>query len=1510
MLRRFIASFVLVAFITSSIKPVMAQSALSGSGQFNVAQLPAPGSMMSLTPAYAPVLIKGLKIHPENPLLFDFVLDGGQSGFKIDSPAFRSESEKLIKYFLTAMTIKEDDLWVNLSPYEKDRMVPKELGQTEMGRDMLAQDYILKQLTASLIYPEKSLGKTFWDKIYAKARQMYGASVDIPVNTFNKVWIVADKAKVLERNNVGFVIGAHLKVMLEEDYLALSKNVSLRRNEVTEAIFSNDKKIASLPTGARNDTNKLGSEIIREIILPQLEKEVNQGQNFAPLRQIFYSMILATWYKQAVKEALLNQVYSNKSKIAGVQSDDPAIKDKIYQQYLKAYKKGVFNYIKEDLDASSRQTIPRKYFSGGLAVHVTQAMLVVNQLNQNQKERIEDYGPLAVVTVGAGIVGLSSSIPQDPFTWSRNFRDSFGETLPDNRNSNLGIRNYPIGVMTPEQVLSDINKAKDATENDSVLRNISIVRTAILLGIKGDGRDQFTQADALIKSASGITFLKYHTKAMAELAARLGITGDGRKQFILVDKLIDKAKQISEEFQLNLDSQRFETLVEIGILLGLKQNTSEYLQIEKLRKAAQLIQMAKQLKPEAAEQRLEMIARIAATLGIEEHEDGQKQVEEAIGLIETATNKVGRKYPQEAETVALMAALLRIEGNGQREIPLAIQIKKDPQSISISHELKLPRNDALALIPCLSFWKNFNQAMMAMGLPATENNVVIREIQDFVSQKLVSSNVPVERINLLIKDFLLGEISSYTVQMELNKLRDDGGYRPKLKGQSNVMDRYELLAAIWLMAHHRLNEESRNVLWNAMNQEHLQINDSPLGKSREVSLQKQKDIYQGLARQSQLKRETLKEGRSDEEITVGSPRFNAMMNDLDVLDDFHNAVFHDSFSRLLGAQLGPEFAAKPVDVGSFRNRLSPNAAMNSAPDHSGKPGALLIVDDTPILLLSSKLVAQTELPESQVFTAQSGEQALEMLLEHPEITHVYTDTDMPGIQGYELARMIREDERFKNRRIKIGAKTSAAVAEPKDKDRILRLYREVDPEIGVGFSMEPGYRESFIDFVRSVNQAMNVEMTFEEDISLAKHEQIISSLIAARLQVGIDNGSDIKEAVFVKKQKEFRLKIIFKEVEKIKLTDCELYDSKGKVMIKGSYLGFHARDYDWGKVLSDLVPGLYIQNSVVSYDEGLDTRKQTNPAMLSFLHWRSRKTDIQSVVRSNNTAPAIAVQAQPVSGLETLNPYEAPLNDVIKECFRRTNEILIKYPSLKEHKIVNESAFPNVINRKEILTAITDPNTGVYERVPTGLRLKRNEGGPIGRPMEIGEEKFDTFWAISGETKEVTIRRFLNRVTEGASFLSERQHRSQMAGFLDHLQELERELNRHNGVVTTPQTEGRPLTTTRIAAVLALTVGLWLAGQKSVLASSLPNHLPFSSISQIANPAHTPGGIALNARNMALDVAKDGKGIEMQLDPVLVAEFRRGNFSGVVPIIIRIVPLQSPLPMLGLNPDLSPSNHA
>jgi Bacterial RNA polymerase, alpha chain C terminal domain len=367
--QRIISSLIVISFFLSTLGPL--PTAHGSTTLFTEADtvlgLPAPGTMVNLSTAYTPALIKGLTVHKDNPFLFDFILDTGNDvslrGAQATKQSLKKEGDRLVKYFFACLTIPEKDLWVNLSPYEKDRMVPQALGQTALGRDLLAQDYILKQLTASLIYPEKDLGKAFWDRVYAKARQMYGTT-QIPVNTFNKVWIVADKASVYEHGQTAFVVSGHLKVMLEEDYLALVKN-SPRPNPPHQGEGNGTLDSPPLVGGVRGgDINSLGSQIVRAIILPEIEKEVNTGKNFVILRQIFNSLILATWYKKNLKEALLTQVYADKSTVKGMNLADPSVKEQIYQQYLRAYKKGVFNYIKEDAQPDG-QTMPRKYFSGG-----------------------------------------------------------------------------------------------------------------------------------------------------------------------------------------------------------------------------------------------------------------------------------------------------------------------------------------------------------------------------------------------------------------------------------------------------------------------------------------------------------------------------------------------------------------------------------------------------------------------------------------------------------------------------------------------------------------------------------------------------------------------------------------------------------------------------------------------------------------------------------------------------------------------------------------------------------------------------------------------------------------------------------------------------------------------------------------------------------------------------------------------------------------------------------------
>ena len=338
---RFIAYTVLVAFVGMlPASPSYAQVSIV---------MPAPGQMIHITSHFEPPQMVGLKVDLKDPFTFNFIMDQGEKA--MSTPDQKEEFNKIIKYFLVALAMPNKDMWVNLSPYESTRIIPQVFGQTEMGRDLLAQDYILKQFTASLMYPEDGLGKAFWSKVYGEAQSRFGTT-DINVNTFNKVWIVADHADIYQKGDTALLVKSHLKVMLEQDFMAIEKN---------QEQFGNAQ---ALQAADNNDKTKMASQIVREIIIPAIEKEVNDGKSFAAVRQAYGAEIMATWFKRALRQSLLGQVFADKSKIAGQKVSDPKADEKIYQQYLKAYKKGVFNYIKEDATPDG-QIIPRKYFSGG-----------------------------------------------------------------------------------------------------------------------------------------------------------------------------------------------------------------------------------------------------------------------------------------------------------------------------------------------------------------------------------------------------------------------------------------------------------------------------------------------------------------------------------------------------------------------------------------------------------------------------------------------------------------------------------------------------------------------------------------------------------------------------------------------------------------------------------------------------------------------------------------------------------------------------------------------------------------------------------------------------------------------------------------------------------------------------------------------------------------------------------------------------------------------------------------
>lgn len=337
---RCVSAFVCFCFFNE----IILTDILRAPSSFASAQVYLSPNFVTPSASFLPAALKAIHINPQSPLNIDFIVDSA------DQPDLKQKDvNRLIQYFLAMMTTPEKDLWVNLSSYESRRVIVSQFGETAAGRDLLLQDNLLKQLAASLTYPESKIGKDFWRRVYKQAYAVYGTT-DVPVDTFARVWITPQSAVVYEYNDTAFVTESRLKVLLEEDYLAL-KNARVNEWKVHLA----------------QKVNSFSARITREIILPEIEREVNEGKNFAPLRQVFNALILAVWFKKKLRKNILSRIYVDQRKVKGIQDGSDQTVDKIYAKYLQVFKEGVYKYIREDYDDKSQSMVPRKYFSGGFS---------------------------------------------------------------------------------------------------------------------------------------------------------------------------------------------------------------------------------------------------------------------------------------------------------------------------------------------------------------------------------------------------------------------------------------------------------------------------------------------------------------------------------------------------------------------------------------------------------------------------------------------------------------------------------------------------------------------------------------------------------------------------------------------------------------------------------------------------------------------------------------------------------------------------------------------------------------------------------------------------------------------------------------------------------------------------------------------------------------------------------------------------------------------------------------
>ncbi|MDD5431601.1 MAG: hypothetical protein PHO70_01240 [Candidatus Omnitrophica bacterium] len=306
----------------------------------------------------------------------------------------KEAANKLLNYFFTGVTLPDEAFWVNLKPDAASNIIDDDLTKTDFGKILLEADLQLKKDTAHLTSPETPIGREYWNKLYQKAGELFGSD-NLTIPTLCRPWIVPGEIVLRETKDNAYIYKATLKVMLEEDHL---------KNSLVYDF--NDER--------QKELNTYASSLMRESILPELTKAVNTEKKYAPLRQVYYSLILARWFKARFngKNGKYCSLIDRKN-LDGLVSKEPWSKDTYFNEYVKSFKDGEYN-LKEAVNTVYGQVI-RTYFSGGIDLAATLPIPRPGMTENNvssivgnaRRDLVNSVKGSPVVSLNAGQMGVS-----------------------------------------------------------------------------------------------------------------------------------------------------------------------------------------------------------------------------------------------------------------------------------------------------------------------------------------------------------------------------------------------------------------------------------------------------------------------------------------------------------------------------------------------------------------------------------------------------------------------------------------------------------------------------------------------------------------------------------------------------------------------------------------------------------------------------------------------------------------------------------------------------------------------------------------------------------------------------------------------------------------------------------------------------------------------------------------------------------------------------------------------
>lgn len=348
-------------------------------------QLPLPAYLRNqpaVADAFRPVHMRGVRISGPDPGV-SVVLDSGDRSGELPG-AYEAHAAKPMEYFKIGLALPDETFWVNLRPETSRDVIDPLLERTDLGRILLEADVRLKKDMARMTDPGSPEGRRYWDALYAKADAVYkGEDASIPMNV--RPWIVPGEIIIGETGSGAYIFKAALNVMMEQDRVGVLG---------PESAADNDPRVRRL--------NEYSAELIREHILPKLIREVNVSGRYAPLRQVYYSLILAQWAKKQRLAGGFERLGTVDNRdLTGLESGKKWSAGSYYKEYRDSFEKG--EYSKQEMLSDASGHVIRQYVSGGIVFKPSAGMKIL-AISEDTIENVAGLPGMANIRMAEGFL--------------------------------------------------------------------------------------------------------------------------------------------------------------------------------------------------------------------------------------------------------------------------------------------------------------------------------------------------------------------------------------------------------------------------------------------------------------------------------------------------------------------------------------------------------------------------------------------------------------------------------------------------------------------------------------------------------------------------------------------------------------------------------------------------------------------------------------------------------------------------------------------------------------------------------------------------------------------------------------------------------------------------------------------------------------------------------------------------------------------------------------------------